>query len=153
MNKNLMVYEADQVAVITAKHNIVDLQPILIELKLIKDLLKDVKYKNQIQLFYNHNISNCTKNNTFLINESNINKNSCLLCNYKDADVFALQFITSHKNNNDRMVFNFCKSCYINKIYDFIYLNDGSDFREKLLYFKVIEKEILYLFESDISAT
>ena len=56
MNKNLMVYEADQVAVITAKHNIVDLQPILIELKLIKDLLKDVKYKNQIQLFYNHNI-------------------------------------------------------------------------------------------------
>jgi len=50
------------------------------------------------------------------------------------------------------MIFNFCKSCYINKINDFIFLDDRND-REKLLYFKVIEKEILYLFESDISAT
>ena len=124
------------------------------EINHCKKKMKDIKIKIKTQLFYNYNILNCTNTNTFLINEKNINTQNCVICNNECADVYGLQLIPIFTYDlNDRMIFNFCKSCYINKINDFIFLDDGSNYREKLLYFKVIEKEILYLFESDISAT
>ena len=134
-----------------------------------KDDLKELSFKiydrcikKQQKLFYKYHVLNINKKNTFIIPKDHLNYNGrfCILCNNKNDNNHCFQVIQTLLEGNDgsNFCFSLCKECYDDKIYKFLYgcepLEEIDDnYYNMPKYFKVKNKNIVYLLESDCSCS